>query len=127
MAEQPRWLVLNKMDMVPEDEREERCRSVVDALQWSGPIYRISAIDKGGVQPLLMHLQDFLDQRAEAFAADPELLEQEKETRALIDAEARLHIQRLRDAMRARREAADSEDDDDFNDDDYDIEVEYVR
>lgn len=127
LAEQPRWLVLNKMDMVPEDEREERCQSVVDALQWAGPVYRISAIDKGGVQPLLMHLQDFLDQRAEAFAADPELLEQENETRALIDAEARLHIQRLRDAMRARREAADSEEDDDFNDDDYDIEVEYVR
>ncbi|MEC8080799.1 MAG: GTPase ObgE, partial [Pseudomonadota bacterium] len=26
-----RWLVLNKLDMVPEDEREERCQAVIDA------------------------------------------------------------------------------------------------
>lgn len=78
-----------------------------------------------GTQALTLDLQVFLDERAAAMAEDESLLEQENETRAVIDAEARLHIERLREQVRARKEAAD--DDDDFNDDDFDIEVEYVR
>ncbi|WP_136681587.1 Obg family GTPase CgtA [Neptunomonas sp. XY-337] len=125
LADQPRWLVLNKIDMVPAEELEERCQAVVDALQWQGPVYRIAAISGEGTQPLVGDLQNFLDERAQAFADDPELQEQENEVRAMIDAEARLHIERLRAEMRARKEAA--EDDDDFDDDDYDVDVEYVR
>lgn len=125
LAAQPRWLVLNKMDMVPEDERDERCQAVLDALNWQGPVYRISAMSGEGTQALTLDLQVFLDERAAAMAEDESLLEQENETRAVIDAEARLHIERLREQVRARKEAAD--DDDDFNDDDFDIEVEYVR
>ena len=128
LSEQPRWLVLNKLDLVPEDERDARCQSVIDALAWTGPVYRISAIDKGGVHPLIMHLQEFLDERQAAFAADPELLEQENDARARIDAEARMHIERLREAMRAKRLSGESDDDDDdFDDSEYDVEVEYVR
>jgi GTP-binding protein len=127
LSEQPRWLVLNKLDLVPEGERDARCQSVIDALAWTGPVYRISAIDKGGVHPLIMHLQEFLDERQAAFAADPELLEQENDARARIDAEARMHIERLREAMRAKRLAGESDDDDDFDDSEYDVEVEYVR
>lgn len=125
LAAQPRWLVLNKMDMVPEDERDERCQAVLGALNWQGPVYRISAMSGEGTQALTLDLQVFLDERAAAMAEDESLLEQENETRAVIDAEARLHIERLREQVRARKEAAD--DDDDFNDDDFDIEVEYVR
>ncbi|RVU29851.1 Obg family GTPase CgtA [Neptunomonas marina] len=125
LADQPRWLVLNKIDMVPAEELEERCQAVVDALQWQGPVYRIAAISGEGTQSLVGDLQNFLDERAQAFADDPELQEQENEVRAMIDAEARLHIERLRAEMRARKEAA--EDDDDFDDDDYDVDVEYVR
>ena len=130
LAAQPRWLVLNKLDMVPADEQDERCQSVVDALGWTGPVYRISAIDKGGVKPLTMDLQNFLDERVVAFAADPELQEEENEIRALVDAEARLHIERLRQSMRQKRDSdqdIDIDEDDDFNDDDYDVDVEYVR
>ncbi len=130
LAAQPRWLVLNKLDMVSVDEQDERCQSVIDALDWKGPVYRISAIDKGGVKPLTMDLQNFLDERAVAFAADPELQEEENEIRALVDAEARLHIERLRQSMRKKRDSdqdIDIDEDDDFNDDDYDVDVEYVR
>ena len=129
LADQPRWLVLNKLDLVPAEEHEERCQSVIDALGWEGPIYRISAIDKGGVKPLTMDLQNFLDERAAAFLAEPELQQEENEVRALVDAEARLHIERLRQSMRKKREADQDLDidDDDFDDDDYDVDVEYVR
>ena len=126
LAEQPRWLVLNKIDMVPEEEREERCQSVIDALEWDGPVYRISALAKEGLEPLLMDIQNYLDQRAEAIAADPELLDAENAQRDQISAEARDHIERLREKARARR-SGDDLDDDDFDEDDYDVEVEYVK
>jgi GTP-binding protein len=87
----------------------------------------VSALNKTGLMPLVHDLQEFLDRRAEAIAENPELLEDERRTRALIDEEARENLQRLRAEMRARREAEDDLDDDDFDDDDYDIEVEYVR
>jgi GTP-binding protein len=127
LAQQPRWLVLNKLDMLPEEEQDAACQAVIDALGWEGPVYRVSALNKTGLMPLVHDLQEFLDRRAEAIAENPELLEDERRTRALIDEEARENLQRLRAEMRARREAEDDLDDDDFDDDDYDIEVEYVR
>jgi len=126
LAQQPRWLVLNKLDMLPEDERDAACQAVIDALNWEGPVYRISALNKDGLKPLVHDLQDFLDARAEAIAEDPELLERERHIRSLIDEEARENLQRLRMEQRARRMADDGLDDDDFDDDDYDVEVEYI-
>lgn len=125
LAQQPRWLVLNKLDLLPEDEQEAACQSVLDALDWQGPVYRVSALNKTGLTPLVRDLQDYLDARLLAIAEDPEILEQEKQTRAIIDHEARENLARLRAEMRAKREEADW--DDDFDDDDYDVEVEYVR
>lgn len=126
LAQQPRWLVLNKLDMLPEEEQDAACQAVIDALDWEGPVYRISALNKLGLAPLVHDLQDFLDARAAAIAEDPELLDQGRHTRALIDEEARENLQRLRLEQRARRLADDGLDDDDFDDDDYDVEVEYV-
>ncbi|WP_027857411.1 Obg family GTPase CgtA [Marinobacterium jannaschii] len=124
LAEQPRWLVLNKVDMVPEDELEERCQAVIDALGWEGPVYRIAAISKQGTDVLVRDIQIHLDARQEAIIENPELLEQEAEVRATIDAEARERIEQLR-AIQHRRKEDDL--DDDFDDDDYDVEVEWVR
>lgn len=127
LAEQPRWLLLNKIDMVPEEELEERCQSVIDALNWEGPVYRISAINKQGLDRLVLQLQDFLDEKKEAIVQNPELADEERELRMQIDREARDNLERMRAEMRARREAGHDDDWDDFNDDDYDVEVEYVQ
>jgi GTP-binding protein len=128
LADQPRWLLLNKLDMVPEEELEERCQSVIDALEWDGPVYRISAINKQGLDKLVHDLQDYLDAHKAALAEDPELVDAELEVRRQIDREARENLENMRAAMRARREAAEDDDwDDDFDDDEFDVEVEYVR
>ncbi|MCJ8340794.1 MAG: Obg family GTPase CgtA [Pseudomonadales bacterium] len=128
LSEQPRWLVLNKIDLVPEDELEERCQAVVDALGWQGPVYRISAMTKQGTTALTGALQDYLDKRALAVRADPEMLVEEDAMRAAVDAEAREHINHLREVARteARAARAARDDDDDDGDDNYDVEVEYV-
>ena len=125
LAQQPRWLVLNKLDMVPEEEREERCQAVMDALNWEGPVYRISAINKMGTQQLVQDIQRFLDEQAEALAEDPELVEEQAAMRRAIDREGRARIEQMRDEIRAKRRGDD--DFDDFDDDDYDVEVEYVK
>ena len=125
LAGRPRWLVLNKLDMVPEEEREARCQSVLDALQWQGPVYRISALGQEGTEALMRDIQAFLDQRLIAIEEAPELLDQEEAERQQIDIEARERIEQLRAAK--RRTDDDDLDDDDFDDDDYDVEVEYVR
>ncbi|MBR9827425.1 MAG: GTPase ObgE [Oceanospirillales bacterium] len=127
LADQPRWLVLNKLDLLPEEEREAACEAVIAALNWEGPVYKVSALNKTGLSPLVHDLQDYLDARSAAIIENPELLEQERAIRALVDEEARENLRRLRAEARARREAEDDLDDDDFDDDDYDIEVEYVR
>ncbi|MGB1236583.1 MAG: Obg family GTPase CgtA [Pseudomonadales bacterium] len=126
LADQPRWLVLNKVDMVPPEELDQRCQDVVDALSWQGPVYRISALQKQGVKVLTGALQDFLDQRAQAIQEDPQLLEQEAQVRAQVDAEARMRIEELRAQLKAQRQADKDGQDDGFDDDDYDVEVEYV-
>lgn len=126
LSEQPRWLVLNKLDMVPEDERDERCQSVIDALNWEGPVYRISAISSDGTSTLVKEIQTFLDDRIYAIEEDPSILEQEHAIREQIDVEARARIEELRLSRRNNAKAAD-ELDDDFDDDDYDVEVEWVR
>ena len=128
LGQQPRWLLLNKLDMVPDEEVEERCQSVIDALEWDGPVYRISALNKQGLTKLVHDLQEYLDERKEAIIENPELAEEEHALRQQIDREARENMERLRAEARARREAGEDDDwDDDFDDDDYDVEVEYVR
>lgn len=42
LAERERWLVLNKIDLLPEDEREAHCNEIVTALNWQGPVFVIS-------------------------------------------------------------------------------------
>ncbi len=64
LGKQPRWLVLNKLDLVPEDLQDELCADVVKRLDWKGPIYRVSALDETGVRPLLNDIMEYLDETA---------------------------------------------------------------
>lgn len=53
LAEKPRWLVLNKMDLIPEDERDAMRDKIVSGLAWDGPVFEISALTKKGLEPLV--------------------------------------------------------------------------
>lgn len=48
LYDKPRWLVLNKLDMVPEDEREARVKDFIKRFKWKGPVHRISALTHDG-------------------------------------------------------------------------------
>lgn len=49
----PRWLVLNKVDMLPAEEREKRVKDFVRRLRWKGPVFAISALTREGCEPLV--------------------------------------------------------------------------
>ena len=61
LAGRERWLVLNKIDLLPEDEREAHCRQIIEALDWQGPVFNIAAISKEGTQALIYKVMEFLE------------------------------------------------------------------
>lgn len=125
LYQRERWLVLNKIDLLPEAEREQRCQDIIDALEWKGPVYSVAAINKNGVEPICADIMTYLDECAEREAADPDVAARESEIQTLMQAESRARIQELADRRRAARMQSDDDDDDDFDDDDYDVEVVY--
>lgn len=61
LARKERWLVFNKIDLLPENEVEEKCAEIIKKLRWKGPVFKISAIKKEGTQQLCYQLMDFLE------------------------------------------------------------------
>ena len=53
LHDKPRWLVLNKLDMVPHDERAARVKNFVKRFKWTGPVFEISALTREGCEPLV--------------------------------------------------------------------------
>lgn len=126
LAQQERWLVLNKLDLIPEAEREAACQAVIDALGWKGPVYQIAAISRDGTQSVCLDIMRYMEDRRELEEEDESIAEQERERKALLDEEVRERIKQFRDEQRLRKHQAKEEEWDDFDDDDYDVEVEYV-
>jgi GTP-binding protein len=67
LVEKPRWLVLNKIDLLPEDEADTRCREIVRRLRWKGPVFRISGATGQGtkelMQAVMRHVEETAPQR----------------------------------------------------------------
>jgi GTP-binding protein len=57
----PRWLVLNKMDMLPAGERETATAALVRRLRWRGPSFCISALTGEGCRELSFAVMKFLE------------------------------------------------------------------
>jgi GTP-binding protein len=61
LAARDRWLVLNKLDLLPEEDRVAVCDDIVKRLDWQEPVYRIAAISKEGTerltQDIMLHIE----------------------------------------------------------------------
>ena len=66
----PRWLVLNKIDMVPEGQRAARVQDFIRRFRWKGPVFQISALTRAGCEPLVQAIYQHV--HAEQIAAMPE-------------------------------------------------------
>jgi GTP-binding protein len=52
----PRWVVLNKLDMVPLEEREKRVKDFVKRMRYKGPVFEISALTREGCEGLIREI-----------------------------------------------------------------------
>jgi GTP-binding protein len=66
MLEKPRWLVLNKGDLLDDEERDARARAIVAALDWKEPWFVVSAIGREGTWPIMLKVQQFFDDQKHA-------------------------------------------------------------
>jgi len=73
LARRERWLVLNKIDLLPEAEREVRARRFLRALKWKGPSFMISAVTGQGCRELVGRLMTHLEQRQTKARSRPRL------------------------------------------------------
>jgi len=68
LADKPRWLVLNKLDLIPEEDREKAIQDFLKAYKkatkYDGPYFPISAIDGEGTKPLIYAISEALDEMA---------------------------------------------------------------
>ncbi|UDQ76547.1 Obg family GTPase CgtA [Pectobacterium brasiliense] len=60
LAEKPRWLVFNKVDLIDKAEAEKRAKEIAAALGWDDKYYLISAANREGVNPLCWDVMNFL-------------------------------------------------------------------
>ncbi|MGP3792300.1 Obg family GTPase CgtA [Pseudomonas sp. B392_1p] len=133
LLERDRWLILNKADQMLEEEREECKRRVIERLDWKGPVYVISAMEREGTEELSQDVMRYLDERALRIAEEPTYGEALAELDQRIEDEARARLQELDDQRALRRAGLRSVDDvsdddfDDYEDDEDGPEIIYVR
>jgi GTP-binding protein len=76
LADKPRWLVLNKIDLLPADEADKLCAEIVRRLRWKGPTFKISAAANKGtkelVQAVMRAIEEIDAKNKAAASADAE-------------------------------------------------------
>lgn len=120
LAARPRWLVLNKADLLAQDERDAIVKNVQAQLAWTGPTFLISAVTGQGTAELCEAIMTHLEQVREREEEEPELAVREREEQAAMQDEARQRVAALRQQQRTARSEEQDDDDDD------DVEVIYV-
>ena len=66
LPRRPRWLVFNKADLLPPEERDKAAKAIVRRLRWKQPWYLVSAIAREGTWPLCLDIQRFFDEQKAA-------------------------------------------------------------
>ena len=113
LAEKPRWLVFNKIDLLPEDEAKALCESIAEELGETENIYHISAINKLNTQPLIHNIMTLLDSMPKEKFVQVE------------DEEVEFKWDTYHE--KATKGKGNDDDWDDWDEDDYDVEVVYER
>ena len=118
LADKPRWLVFNKVDLMPEEEADEIIEGILDALGWEEEYFKISAVNRQGTKELCYKLADFM----ETLPRELEQLSEEDKVDFMWD-------DYHKDAMSGKNVITEDgdDDDDDWDDEEDDGHVVYVR
>ncbi|PNP98005.1 Obg family GTPase CgtA [Moraxella sp. FZLJ2107] len=130
LSQLPQILVLNKIDQIPEEEQNAVCTDIVARLGWTGMVFRTSTLTGDGVDAVKFHLMNAIEEEREREIEDPIFAEEQAERFRRLEEEVRHNTEIQKEAYRAmrkaQREGISDDDDDDFNEDDYDVKVEYA-
>jgi len=63
LSDKPRWLVINKIDLLDDDSRAEACAALLENLDWKGPVFEVSAATGEGTEPLAQAVMRELEER----------------------------------------------------------------
>lgn len=75
VAEKPRWIVFNKIDLMLEEEADELCQKILAELDWQGESFAISAFQRQNTDELCRKVMDYIEtlpSELEDLAHDPE-------------------------------------------------------
>ena len=71
LYQKPRWFVLNKLDMVPIEEREAKVKDFVKRMRWKAPHFQVSALAREGLDPMVQAIYEHV--AAHKVQAPPEI------------------------------------------------------
>lgn len=117
LAKKQRWLVLNKFDLIPEEEREELVERLVRELDWQGKVFKITAISGEGCPDLCQSIMVSVEEHRKRLLEDPDY----QELQAELDREMEYEIRKSIESSRAGRGVDGDEmlDDDDLEEEDF--------
>lgn len=69
LASRERWLVLNKIDLLPDEDRELFYQDILQRMQWEGRWFPISALSGEGCRALCGAVMDYLEAQSDDHAA----------------------------------------------------------
>jgi GTP-binding protein len=72
LYDKPRWIVLNKLDMVPAEEREKRVKDFIKRFKWKGPVFQISALTREGCEGLIQAIYQHVSKLKNVVPDDPD-------------------------------------------------------
>jgi GTP-binding protein len=58
LYQKPRWIVLNKLDMVPAEARDALVTDFVKRMRWKGPVFQVSALAREGLGPMVQAIYE---------------------------------------------------------------------
>jgi len=127
LAARPRWLVLNKIDLLSEQELDALLERVRAALPEETSVYAISTATRTGLQPLCQTIMTTLEDIWQNERDDPEAVEAERHIQQQMQTQGRETIAALAQQRAEQRRQQRAEKDNRDNDDDDAAEIVYLR
>ena len=109
LADKPRWLVLNKLDMIAEEDRADKVAQFVRDYGWTGKVYQISAATREGTDALMLDIQNYIDQVKLAEQREREEAEQAAKLAETL-AQTTLRAPELKTQLKTSNDSAEGDD-----------------
>ncbi len=100
LTDLPRWLVINKIDVLDEEAVDARVDDMLKTLDWDGKIYRISAVSRLGTQTICNDIMKMIQ------------AEEAQKLEALEDAKRQAEVLQMQQLEKLNQQSNESVDDD---------------